>query len=115
MGMMRTIRQKITEDEHEICARIAEAVAQRRQMAGDEHGAHAACQVAKLIREDGIPEIRQTYRYAQRRKVRRVLQGGLLKVPGPLPGIIRLHGEGDSTSILCCRLETSQTFVNPHC
>lgn len=80
MNATRMIFEKIAAREREICARIAEEISRQCDLAGDEGGASAACQIATCIREEGIPEIRQAYMEEVRHDIEVMLQRGPLQV-----------------------------------
>lgn len=83
---MRRAFIELAEGEREVCARIALEVARRRHLADDEHGASTARQIAKFIREDAFPEVRETCAVELKRN------------RCPLPPLLLLEGQGDSAS-----------------
>lgn len=66
------------EREREISARIAEAVSQQRILIGDTDGANVAREIARLIRGNDLPEIREAFLQELRQRSESVLSKGLL-------------------------------------
>jgi hypothetical protein len=84
MSNLRDAFRITAEREREISARIAEAVSRQRGQAGDVDGANAATEIARLIREDGLPEIREAFLQEQRQRSESILSNGWLgQSPSP--------------------------------
>jgi hypothetical protein len=76
MSGIRDAFRITAEREREISARIAEAISRQRDLAGNADGANAAMEIARLIREDGLPEIREAFLREQRQRSESILSNG---------------------------------------
>ena len=76
MSRLREAFRVTAEREREISARIAEAVCRQRDLAGDVDGANVAEEIARLIRENALPEIRAVFLQERRLRSELLLSKG---------------------------------------